>query len=237
MYAYCIEREEKMKYRIVGTTMPAVEVVFDAPGESMYTQSGGMAWMSDGIEMNTNTNGGLLKGVGRMFAGESLFMANYTATRAEASIAFASTVAGEILPVNVGETGGLICQKGAFLCAEPGVNLSVTFTKKFSAGLFGGEGFILQDITGNGMVFLEIDGDKVIKELAPGEVLKVDTGNVVGFDKSVTYEIETVKGLKNIFLGGEGLFLTKLIGPGKVILQTQNFNEFAGRIARMIPSK
>lgn len=237
MYAYCIEREEKMKYRIVGTTMPAVEVVFDAPGESMYTQSGGMAWMSDGIEMNTNTNGGLLKGVGRMFAGESLFMANYTATRAEASIAFASTVAGEILPVNVGETGGLICQKGAFLCAEPGVNLSVTFTKKFSAGLFGGEGFILQDITGNGMVFLEIDGDKVIKELALGEVLKVDTGNVVGFDKSVTYEIETVKGLKNIFLGGEGLFLTKLIGPGKVILQTQNFNEFAGRIAKMIPSK
>ncbi len=225
----------KMKYRIVGSTMPAVEVVFDTAGESMYTQSGGMAWMSEGIEMNTN--GGFLKGVGRMFAGESLFMANYTATRPGASIAFASTVAGEIFPVNIGETGGLICQKGAFLCAEPGVNLNITFTKKFSAGFFGGEGFILQDITGNGMVFLEIDGDKVIKDLQPGEVIKVDTGNVVGFDKSVTYEIETVKGLKNIFLGGEGLFLTKLTGPGRVILQTQNFNEFAGRIARMIPSK
>ena len=226
-----------MKYRIVGSTMPAVEVVFDAPGESMYTQSGGMAWMSEGIEMNTNTNGGLLKGVGRMFAGESLFMANYTAVRPGASIAFASTVAGEILPINIGETNGLIFNKGAFLCAEPGVNLSITFTKKFSAGFFGGEGFILQDITGNGMVFLEIDGDKVIKDLAPGEVLKVDTGNVVGFDKSITYEIETVKGMKNIFFGGEGLFLTKLIGPGRVILQTQNFNEFAGRIARMIPSR
>lgn len=226
-----------MKYKILGSTMPAVEILFDAPGESMYTQSGGMAWMTDGIEMNTNTNGGFFKGVGRMFAGESLFMANYTATRAEASIAFASTVAGEIMPVNIGETGGLICQKGAFLCAEPGVNLSVTFTKKFSAGLFGGEGFILEDISGNGMVFLEIDGDKIIKDLAPGEVIKVDTGNVVGFDRSVTYEIETVKGIKNIFLGGEGLFLTKLIGPGRVILQTQNFNEFAGRIARMIPSK
>ena len=226
-----------MKYRIVGSTMPAVEVVFDAPGESMYTQSGGIAWMSEGIEMNPNTNGGLLKGVGRMFAGESLFMANYTAVRPGASIAFASTVAGEILPINIGETNGLICQKGAFLCAEPGVNLSITFTKKFSAGFFGGEGFILQDITGNGMVFLEIDGDKVIKDLAPGEVLKVDTGNVVGFDKSITYEIETVKGMKNIFFGGEGLFLTKLIGPGRVILQTQNFNEFAGRIARMIPSR
>lgn len=226
-----------MQYKIIGNTMPAVEVLFDAPGESMITQSGGMAWMSGGVAMETNTNGGLLKGVGRMFAGESLFMAHYTAQAAGATVAFASTVAGEILPVNVGETGGLICQKGAFLCAEPSVNLNITLTKKFTGGLFGGEGFILQDISGQGMCFLEIDGDKVIKELAPGEVLKVDTGNVVAFERSVQYEIETVKGLKNIFLGGEGLFLTKLVGPGKVILQTQNFNEFAGRIARMIPSK
>lgn len=193
--------------------------------------------MSAGIDMETSTNGGILKGVGRMFAGESMFMARYVAQTAGATIAFASTVAGEILPINIGETGGLICQKGAFLCAEPSVNLNVTLTKKFSSGLFGGEGFILQDISGQGMVFLEIDGDKVIKELAPGEVLKVDTGNVVAFDRNVKYEVETVKGLKNIFLGGEGLFLTKLTGPGKVILQTQNFNEFAGRIARMIPSR
>ena len=211
--------------------------MFDAPGESMYTQSGGMAWMTEGIKMDTNTKGGLLKGVGRMFAGESLFMATYTAEQAGARIAFASTVAGEVLPINIGETGGFICQKGAFLCAEPTVDLSVAFTKRFSSGFFGGEGFILQDITGKGMVFLEIDGDKVIKELAPGEVIKVDTGNVVGFEKTVTYEIETVKGLKNIFLGGEGLFLTRLVGPGKVILQTQNFNDFAGRIASRIPSK
>lgn len=226
-----------MQYKLVGNTMPAVEVMFDAPGESMYTQSGGMAWMTEGIKMDTNTKGGLLKGVGRMFAGESLFMATYTAEQAGARIAFASTVAGEVLPINIGETGGFICQKGAFLCAEPTVGLSVAFTKRFSSGFFGGEGFILQDITGKGMVFLEIDGDKVIKELAPGEVIKVDTGNVVGFEKTVTYEIETVKGLKNIFLGGEGLFLTRLVGPGKVILQTQNFNDFAGRIASRIPSK
>ena len=226
-----------MQYKLVGNTMPAVEVMFDAPGESMYTQSGGMAWMTEGIKMDTNTKGGLLKGVGRMFAGESLFMATYTAEQAGARIAFASTVAGEVLPINIGETGGFICQKGAFLCAEPTVDLSVAFTKRFSSGFFGGEGFILQDITGKGMVFLEIDGDKVIKELAPGEVIKVDTGNVVGFEKTVTYEIETVKGLKNIFLGGEGLFLTRLVGPGKVILQTQNFNDFAGRIASRIPSK
>lgn len=226
-----------MKYRIVGNTMPALEVMFDQPGESMYTQSGGMAWMSDGIEMSTNTQGGIFKGVGRMFAGESLFMANYTARMPGATIAFASTVAGEIMPINVGETGGLVCQKGAFLCAEPGVNLNITLSKKFSSGLFGGEGFILQDLSGAGMAFLEIDGDKIVKELAPGEVLKVDTGNVVAFERSIQYEVEMVKGLKNIFLGGEGLFLTKLVGPGKVILQTQNFNEFAGRIARMIPSK
>ena len=226
-----------MKYRIIGNTMPAVEVLFDQPGEQMYTQSGGMAWMTDGIKMETSTGGGLLKGVGRMFAGESMLMAYYTATQPGASIAFASTVAGEILPIDIGQTNGLICQKGAFLCGEPGVNLSVTLTKKFSSGLFGGEGFILEEITGNGMVFLEIDGDKVIKELAPGEVIKVDTGNIVAFDRSVGYEIETVKGFKNIFFGGEGLFLTRLVGPGKVILQTQNFNEFAGRIARMIPSK
>ena len=226
-----------MQYKLVGNTMPAVEVMFDAPGESMYTQSGGMAWMTEGIKMDTNTKGGLLKGVGRMFAGESLLMATYTAEQAGARIAFASTVAGEVLPINIGETGGFICQKGAFLCAEPTVDLSVAFTKRFSSGFFGGEGFILQDITGKGMVFLEIDGDKVIKELAPGEVIKVDTGNVVGFEKTVTYEIETVKGLKNIFLGGEGLFLTRLVGPGKVILQTQNFNDFAGRIASRIPSK
>ena len=226
-----------MQYRIVGNTMPAVEVLFDQPGESMYTQSGGMAWMSDGVEMDTNTRGGLLKGVGRMFAGESLFMANYTATRAGATIAFASTVAGEVMTLNVRETGGMICQKGAFLCAEPSVNLSVTLTKKLSSGLFGGEGFILEEISGSGMAFLEIDGDKIVKELQPGEVIKVDTGNVVAFQKGMSYEVEMVKGLKNIFLGGEGLFLTRLVGPGKVILQTQNFAEFAGRISKYIPSK
>lgn len=226
-----------MRYAILGDTMPAVEVLFDAPGETMYTQSGGMAWMTEGIEMDSNMRGGLGKSLGRMFTGESLFMATYRAVKPGAKIAFASTVAGEILPINVGETGGLICQKGAFLCAQDSVNLNVTFTKKLSAGLFGGEGFILQELTGQGMAFLEIDGDKVERVLAPGEVLKVDTGNVVAFERSVSYEIETVKGLKNIFFGGEGLFLTKLTGPGRVILQTQNFNEFAGRIIRMMPSK
>lgn len=226
-----------MKYQVIGDTMPAVEVTFDQAGESMYTQSGGMAWMSEGVAMDSNMRGGLGKSIGRMFSGESIFMATYRAERPGASIAFASTVAGEVLPVDIGACGGLIAQKGAFLCAQNTVELSVAFTKKLSAGFFGGEGFILQDIHGTGMAFLEIDGNKVEKVLAPGEVLKVDTGNVVAFEKTVNYEIETVKGLKNIFFGGEGLFLTKLTGPGRVILQTQNFNEFAGRIIRMIPSK
>lgn len=226
-----------MRYEIIGDTMPAVEVTFDTAGEGMYTQSGGMAWMTEGIEMSTNAKGGLMKGIGRMFAGESLFMATYRAQRAGATIAFASTVAGRIVPLDVGATGGMICQKGAFLCAQPTVNLETVFTKKFSAGLFGGEGFILQKVSGNGMLFLEVDGDRVEKQLAPGEVLKVDTGNVVAFEDTVSYSIETVKGIKNIFFGGEGLFLTKLTGPGRVILQTQNFNEFAGRIISMMPAK
>ena len=226
-----------MRYQVIGDTMPAVEVTFDQAGESMYTQSGGMAWMSEGVAMDSNMRGGIGKSLGRMFSGESIFMATYRAERPGASIAFASTVAGEVLPVDIGACGGLIAQKGAFLCAQNSVELSMAFTKKLSAGLFGGEGFILQDIHGSGMAFLEIDGDKVEKVLAPGEVLKVDTGNVVAFEKTVSYEIETVKGLKNIFFGGEGLFLTKLTGPGRVILQTQNFNEFAGRIISMIPSK
>lgn len=226
-----------MKYQIIGDTMPAVEVTFDQAGESMYTQSGGMAWMSEGVSMDSNMRGGLGKSIGRMFSGESLFMATYRAERPGASIAFASTVAGEVVPVDIGACGGLIAQKGAFLCSETTVELSVAFTKKLSAGLFGGEGFILQDIHGTGTVFLEIDGNKVEKILAPGEVIKVDTGNVVAFEKTVKYEIETIKGLKNIFFGGEGLFLTKLTGPGRVLLQTQNFNEFAGRIVSMMPSK
>ena len=141
------------------------------------------------------------------------------------------------MPLDVSETGGMICQKGAFLCAEPTVNINVTLTKKLSSGFFGGEGFILEEISGAGMAFLEIDGDKIVKDLAPGEVIKVDTGNVVAFQKGMAYEVEMVKGLKNIFLGGEGLFLTKITGPGRVVLQTQNFAEFAGRIAKMIPSK
>lgn len=224
-----------MNYKMIGKTIPAVEVQLNK-GETMFSQSGGMAWQSDGIEMSTNTRGGVLKGLGRMFAGESMFIAHYQAARDNAFISFASTVPGSIVPVDVGRNSGLIIQKGAFLCAENSVQLETVFTKKFSAGFFGGEGFILQQLVGSGMAFLEIDGDVEQRELQPGEVLKVDTGNVAAFSPSVSYEIETVKGMGNILFGGEGLFLTKLTGPGKVILQTMNFAEFAGHIAARIPS-
>jgi len=225
-----------MQYKIIGTTVPAVEVSLSR-GEAMYTQSGAMAWQSKGIEMESNTRGGVLKGLGRMLSRESFFMATYTATSSDSKIAFASTVPGSVLPIDLSSTSGFTIQKGAFLCAQPTVELNVTFSKKFSSGLFGGEGFILQKMTGSGIAFLEIDGDAVEKQLDAGEVLKVDTGNVVGFEESVNYEIEMVKGLKNILFGGEGLFLTKLTGPGKVILQTLNFNDFASRIVSLFPGK
>ncbi|MBR2240917.1 MAG: TIGR00266 family protein [Clostridia bacterium] len=226
-----------MKYEIIGATVPAVEVTLNK-GESMYTQRGGMAWQTEGITMTTNAKGGVMKSLGRMFAGESIFMSTYTAQKDEAKVAFATTVPGTVMPINLAERPqGFILQKGAFLAAEPSVDLSVKFTKRFTAGLFGGEGFILQHATGNGNIFLEVDGDAIIRDLQPGEILKVDTGNVVGFEPSVSYEIETVKGIGNIFLGGEGLFLTKLIGPGRVVIQSQNFGDFAGRILGMMPKK
>lgn len=226
-----------MKYEIIGATVPAVEVTLNR-GESMYTQRGGMAWQTEGIKMTTNAHGGVMKSLGRMFAGESIFMSTYTSEKDEAKVAFATTVPGAVMPINMSELPqGFMIQKGAFLAAEPGVELNVKLTKRFSAGLFGGEGFILQQAKGNGMLFLEVDGDAIVRDLQPGEVLKVDTGNVVGFEQSVSYEIETVKGLGNIFLGGEGLFLTKLVGPGRVIIQSQNFGDFAGRILGMMPRK
>lgn len=217
-----------MRYTIIGQTVPAVECELNA-GESMFTQSGGMVWQTSGIKMSTNARGGLGRSLGRMFTGESIFMANYTAEVNGAKIAFGSTVPGSVVPINISQ-GEIICQKGSFLCAEQTVDLKATFTKKFTTGLFGGEGFILQRLFGQGMAFLEVDGDMVTRTLAPGEILKVDTGNVVAFEPSVSYEIEMVKGLGNIFLGGEGLFLTRLTGPGRIILQTQNFNDFAGKI-------
>ena len=225
-----------MKYQIQGETLPVVICELEA-GERMITEGGAMSWMSPNMKMETTSNGGIGKAFGRAFSGEKMFQNIYTAQGGPGMIAFASSFPGSIRAFEVSSGQDMIFQKSAFLASEAGVQLSMHFRKKLGAGFFGGEGFILQDMSGTGMVFLEIDGNKVEKQLAPGEVIKVDTGNVVAFEKSVKYEVETVKGLKNIFFGGEGLFLTRLTGPGRVVLQTQNFNEFAGRIARMIPGK
>lgn len=224
-----------MEYKIIGKTVQMVETTL-RKGEIMYTQSGAMAYQTEGISMTTNARGGVMKSLGRMFSGESIFMANYTAETDGAKVAFASTVPGEIKAINLSElSNGFIMQKGAFLCAENSINTKVEFTKKISSGFFGGEGFILQKAEGRGMLFLEIDGDALEINLKPGEVLKVDTGNVVAFEPSVSYEIETVKGLGNIFFSGEGLFLTKLVGPGKIIIQSQNIKDFANRLIPFLP--
>lgn len=224
-----------MQYKIFGNDLPAVSIKLEK-GDRVYTQSGGMAWMEQGIDMETNMKGGLFKGLGRMFTGESLFMVTYSSMRSGAEIVFSSTFPGALLDIPIHRGQELICQKDAFLCAEEGVQLNVEFTKRFSAGLFGGEGFILQRISGEGIVFLEAAGSVVKRELRPGECLKVDTGNVVAFERSVGYEIETVKGFKNVLFGGEGLFLTKLTGPGTVWLQTFTMQNVANRIIPFMPS-
>lgn len=226
-----------MKYEIKGETVPYVECTLEK-GHSLYTQRGGMSWRDPEFEMITDTKGGLLKGLGRMISGDSLFMNTYHALKDDAKITFSATVPGEIIPVQLTSNHpGIIAQKGSFLVAEDGVKFDVALTKRFSAGLFGGEGFVLQDIHGEGLVFLEIDGNICKKELKEGESILVDTGNIVCFDKSCTYSIETVKGVKNMLFGGEGFFLTKITGPGIVVMQSQNFREFAMRIIPYVPTR
>ncbi len=225
-----------MEHLIWGSNLPAVTIKL-APGESVYTQSGGMSWMTDGIRMETNTRGGVMKGLARMFSGDSLFMATYTATKPGDEITIASTFPGSILALDVGGGREYICQKSAFLCAEPSVELSVEVMKKMSGGMFGGEGFILQRLRGDGTAFVELDGSVREMTLERGQRLKVDTGHVAVFESTVSYNVETVKGFKNIVFGGEGMFLTVLEGPGKVWLQTMTLPGFAERIIPFIPQK
>ena len=222
-----------LKYKIFGGNLPAVSIYLD-PGESIYTQSGGMVWMDGGITMQTNMKGGFGKALGRMFSGDSMFMATYTSTAPGQEIAIASTFPGSIADIEL-KGNSIIGQKSAFLCAQPSVTLSAHVVKGLGAGLFGGEGFILQRMAGMGHVFLEIDGSLVERVLRPGERIKVDTGNVAAFEETVQYQAEMVKGFKNILFGGEGLFLTTLTGPGKVWLQTMTLPSFAQRLIPFLP--
>jgi len=218
-----------MEAKIKGDFLPVLTCKL-SKGEQIYTESGGMSWMTSNIRMETNTNGGIMKGLGRALSGESLFMNTYTAESDEQEITFASSFPGQILEFNLNAGESLICQKKTFMCAEKSVDMKMHFRKKLGAGLFGGEGFIMQKITGPGKVYLEIDGDVTKKELQPGEVLKVDTGYVAAMTEGVNLEIEMVKGVKNILFGGEGLFLTTLKGPGTVWLQSMPISKLAGSI-------
>lgn len=225
-----------MKHNIEGGSLPVLTLTLEN-GEKVFSDKGDMCWMTNQIEMETTSRGGLLKGLARTFSGDSMFLNTFTAKSGNQSISFASHLPGSIVPLHIDNNKSYICQKGAFLAAEDSVNLEVTFTKRFSSGLLGGEGFILQKLSGSGQAFLEIDGHLVEKELASGEELLVEQGYVGYFEESVRYELTRIKGVKNILLGGEGLFLVKLVGPGKVGLQSMPVKSIAKAIIPYIPTQ
>lgn len=223
-----------MKYQILGEPMPVVLCELDA-GETVISEGGSMSWMSPNMSMATSA-GGFGKALGRMFSGEKIFQNRYTAQGGPGKIAFASSFPGSIRAVEITPDRPVIAQKSAFLAATEGVQLSVHFQKKLGAGFFGGEGFILQKLSGSGIAFLEIDGSAMEYSLAAGEQLVVDTGYLAIADASVSIDIQAVKGVKNVMFGGEGLFHTVLTGPGRVTLQTMPMYQFIGLIAGRLPS-
>jgi uncharacterized protein (TIGR00266 family) len=225
-----------MEYKIRGSIMQVVDVELN-PGESVYTESGGMVWMSPNMEMTTNTRGGLMKGLGRMFAGESLFMNTYKCTEGKGIIAFANEFPGKVIELDLKAGQEIITQKDAFMFAESSVTMEMHFRKKLGAGLFGGEGFIMQKLTGPGKAFLELDGEITEYTLKEGQVLKVDPGHVGAFEPTVNFDVTMVKGVKNMLFGGEGLFLAQVTGPGKVWLQSMTVNHLASRIMASMPGR
>jgi len=225
-----------MRYDVRGTVMQTVDVWLNA-GESVFTESGGMAWMTPNMNMTTNTKGGLLKGLGRMVSGESFFMTTYECGTGEGMVCFAGEFPGKILPFELQAGQSLICQKDAFMAAQSGVEMTMHFRKKLGAGFFGGEGFIMQKLTGPGVVWLEIAGEITEYDLKDGQTLKIDQGHLALMEPTVDFDITRVKGLKNILFSGEGLFLGTLTGPGKVWLQSMPLANLANKIASRIPSK
>ena len=221
-----------MRYEIKGGSFPVVICQLQ-DGESMITEKGSMVWMSPNMAMETQ-GGGLGKMFSKAFSGESMFHNVYTA-QGDGMIAFGSSFPGKILAVEVGSGRELILQKSAFLASQPTVELSIAFNKKLGVGFCGGEGFIMQRLSGYGMAFVEIDGDLVEYDLAPGQQLVVDTGNVAGFESTVTMDIRQVPGLKNKLMGGEGLFNTYLTGPGKIWLQTMPIISMAAALSGLLP--
>ncbi len=219
-----------MEYTINGTVMQSLEIRLQR-GEAVFTESGGMAWMSDGINMKTSGRGGIGKSLGRVLSGESLFMTTYTCTAPEGVITFTPEALGKIIPLQLRAGHSMICQKDAFMCAEDSVELAMHFRKRLGTGLFGGEGFILQKLTGPGTAFVEIIGEVMMVELQAGERLKIDPGHIAMYEPTCDYDITMVKGVMNWLGGGEGLFLATITGPGKVWLQTMPLSNLARKLA------
>lgn len=225
-----------MEYEVKGTVMPHVEVRLTS-GESVYTEKGGMAWMDDGIAMDTGARGGVGGALKRMFSQESIFVTSYLCNVAAASVSFTANAPGVIVPLILADGEQVVAQKGAFLAAADSVELAIHFQRRMRAAFFGGEGFILQKLTGPGLALFEIGGEVVEYTLESGQMMKVDPGHVALFEPSVDFSIERVKGIKNIFLGGEGLFLSTLTGPGRIWLQTLPLTGMVAAIARLLPPR
>ena len=223
-----------MRYEIQGDPMPVV-ICYLNSGESVKCQQGAMSWMSPNMQMSTNAGGGIGKALSRAFSGESIFQNVYTAQNGEGMLAMASNFPGTIKPMEVSQMP-IVAQKTAFLASEMGVNMEIFFQKKFGAGLFGGEGFIMQKFSGQGTVFLELDGSIIEYQLAAGQSMLVDTGCLAAMEASCSIDIEQVPGLKNMLFGGEGLFNTRVTGPGHVWLQTMPVSNLAGAIRPYIPT-
>ena len=222
-----------IKYEIEGGHLPVV-ICYPEAGEALMTESGAMSWMSPNMHMDTNTGGGLKKVFGRMFSGESVFMNEYTAEGGRGMIAFASSFPGSIIPYHVTPGNSIIVQKRGFLAMEKGLDLSIYFQKRIGGALFGGEGFIMQKISGDGMVFIEIDGHCKEYDLGVGETIVVDTGYLAAMTESCTMDVQMVRGVKNMFFGGEGLFHTRVTGPGKVYIQSMPVINTAQRLSPYI---
>jgi uncharacterized protein (TIGR00266 family) len=225
-----------MQYQIVGTTLQTLEIILQ-PGEQIFSQTHQMAWMTDGIAMDTNTGGGLLKGLMRSLSGGSLFVTQFSAPTGQAGlVAFCPRFPGTIIARQLGPGESLICRKETFLCAENTVQLDIYFRQKIGSGLFGGEGFILQRVTGPGVAFLDLSGEIVEKNLQPGERLRVHVGHVGVQEPSVEFGITTIPGFRNVVFGGDGLFLATLTGPGQVLLQSMPIVNLADEVLKHAPS-
>ncbi len=223
-------------YEIIGNEMQLVEIELD-PGEGVRAEAGAMTYMSHGITMQTNTGGGLFSGFKRMLTGESFFITSFVHEGAgKAHVAFAAPFPGKVIDLNLRDFGGtILCQKDGFLCAAAGIDIDIAFSKRLGAGLFGGEGFILQRLSGDGMAFVHAGGTIVRKDLQPGQRLRVDTGALVAMTDGIDYSVDFVGGFRNALFGGEGLFITTLEGPGTVWLQSLPFSRLADRIAATMP--